>query len=60
MGEIVNLRTVRKRRERRAKKAEAAHNRAAHGRSAEQKALDTARGERDGLRHEGHRLDPTD
>ena len=40
MGEIVNLRQVRKQRERAAKQAQAAENRAVHGQTAAAKHLD--------------------
>ena len=46
MGEIVNLRRVKKQRERAAQAAEAAENRVRHGRTGAQKANDRREAER--------------
>lgn len=58
MGDVVNLRAVRKRRDRQAREASAAENRALHGRTGSEKKRDRA--EADALaRHvDRHRLDP--
>jgi len=59
-GKIVNLRSVRKRRDRDAKAAEASENRARHGRSKAEKTVETARRAADDRRHDGNRLLPED
>jgi len=46
MGDVVNLRTARKRRDRAAGEAAAAANRAAHGRTRAEKAADAAEASR--------------
>jgi len=58
MGDVVNLRMARKRRERTEKVAEAAENRSRHGRTGAQKKLDRTRVEAQERHIEGHRLQP--
>ncbi len=56
MGEIINLRQVRKAREKAEKEAKAAENRVAFGRPKKQKTLQEKRKALEETRHEGHRL----
>lgn len=56
MGEIINLRQVRKAREKAEKEARAAENRVAFGRPRKQKTLQEKRKALEETRHEGHRL----
>ncbi|GJD78092.1 DUF4169 family protein [Methylobacterium gregans] len=56
MGEIINLRQVRKAREKAEKDAKAAENRVAFGRPKKQKTLQEKRKVLEEIRHEGHRL----
>ncbi|HRP80143.1 MAG TPA: DUF4169 family protein [Aquamicrobium sp.] len=55
MGELVNLRAARKRRERAAKEREAEENRARHGRTKADKQAEAAARERDAAALDGHR-----
>ncbi|GJE29743.1 DUF4169 family protein [Methylobacterium organophilum] len=57
MGEIINLRQVRKDRERAEKEAKAAENRVAFGRPKKAKTLQEKRKRLETDRHEGHRLE---
>jgi len=56
MGEVVNLRLARKRRERAAAAVEASENRIRHGRTLADRTEDQARQEQETRRHQGHRL----
>jgi hypothetical protein len=56
MGELVNLRRVRKDRNRRRREDEAAENRAKFGRSKAEKLTGKAQDELDARRLDGHRL----
>jgi hypothetical protein len=56
MGEIVSLRTARKRAKRQAEDRRAAENRLAYGRSKAQRALDAARSEKKQRDHDAHRI----
>jgi hypothetical protein len=58
MGEIVNLRQARKRRDRDARDKQAEANRLAHGLSKTEKTLSAARRDQDARKLEGHRLEP--
>lgn len=58
MGEIVNLRQARKRRDREAREIEADANRIKHGLSKAEKALSSARRDHDARKLDGHRLEP--
>ncbi len=57
MGEVVNLRMVRKRSARAEKERIAAENRALHGRSKADRKADDAERRRDSMLLEGHRRD---
>jgi len=56
MGEVVNLRQARKRRDREARESEADANRIKHGLGKVEKNLIAARREQDARKLEGHRL----
>lgn len=58
MGEIVNLRQVRKARARAEADAKAQENRVAFGRPKKAKTLQQKRKALEETRHEGHRLEP--
>lgn len=58
MGEVVNLRQARKRRDRSAREDEAEANRVKHGLSKAEKNLSAARRDQDARKLEGHRLEP--
>jgi hypothetical protein len=58
MGEVVNLRQARKRREREARESEAESNRVKHGLSKVEKGLSAARRAQDARKLDGHRLGP--
>lgn len=58
MGELVNLRQARKRRDREERAGEADANRLKHGLSKVEKTLSAARREQDARKLEGHRLEP--
>lgn len=60
MGEVINLRQARKARARADKEAQAQENRARFGRTGAEKRRDADTAERDGRRHEGHRIDGGD
>lgn len=60
MGEVVNLRLIRKRNARAEHDAAAAANRALHGRSKAEKAAQKSDRERDKNLLDGHRLDKPD
>ena len=60
MGEIVNLRKVRKRAAKQREDERAAANRALHGRTKAQRVLDAARSEKQGRDLEAHRIDTGD
>lgn len=60
MGDIINLRNVRKARERAEKDAAAAHNRADKGRSKSDKAREEAEAEHRRHMLDQHRRDPDD
>jgi hypothetical protein len=60
MGELVNLRTERKRAARRQKEARAAENRLIHGRSKTDRQLDAARNEKAATDFGQHRIDTGD
>jgi len=60
MGEVVNLRRVRKAKARAAAAQNAAENRVKHGRTRAAQGMDSASAERRALLHEGHRLDGGD
>jgi hypothetical protein len=57
MGEVVNLRQVRKQRARAGKSAQAAENRARHGRTKAEKALEHAERDARDQKLAGHRLE---
>jgi hypothetical protein len=57
MGEVVNLRQARKRRDRDAREKEADANRVKHGLSKPEKGLSAARREHDARKLDGHRLE---
>lgn len=57
MGDLVNLRTVRKRKARDEKSATAAENRVLFGRTKSEKALQRAETEKAGARLDGHKRD---
>lgn len=59
-GDVVNLRSYRKRRERAGREAEAAENRVRHGRTKAERRLDEARRDADDRLHDGRRLQPGD
>ena len=60
MGEIVNLRTARKRIARRQDAARAAENRLIHGRTKAQRELELARAEKARRQIEGHQIETED
>lgn len=60
MGEIINLRQVRKARDKAEKDAKAAENRVQFGRPKKQKTLQEKRKSLEETRHEGHRLERDD
>jgi hypothetical protein len=60
MGEVVNLRQARKRRDRAQRETEAEANRVKHGMSKAEKTLTCARREQDARKLDGHRLEPGD
>lgn len=60
MGEIINLRAARKRRERAAKEAEAAANRRRFGRTKPDKVRECLEAERTRRALDGKRLEPDD
>ena len=60
MGEVVNLRTARKRRLRDERDAAAAENRVRHGRTGPEKRADRAERERAARTHDGRLLDRRD
>lgn len=60
MGELVNLRKVRKRAAKQRDDERAAANRAAHGRTKAQRVLEAARSEKQGQDLEAHRIDTGD
>jgi Domain of unknown function (DUF4169) len=60
MGEIVNLRRVRKEKERRERDSEAAANRRRFGRTRAEKDLDRDTAKRSNRSHEGKRLESDD
>ncbi|MCW2315397.1 hypothetical protein M2322_000931 [Rhodoblastus acidophilus] len=57
MGEVVNLRLARKRRERDERESEADSNRIKHGLSKAEKTLASARRDQDVRKLDGHRLE---
>ena len=57
MGDIVNLRKIRKRAAKQRDDERAAANRAAHGRTKAQRVLEAARSEKQGRDLEAHRID---
>jgi len=57
MGEVVNLRLARKRRERDVRESEADSNRIKHGLSKAEKTLASARRDQDARKLDGHRLE---
>jgi hypothetical protein len=57
MGEIVNLRKVRKRAAKQRDDESAAANRAAYGRTKAQRVLEAARSEKQGRELDAHRID---
>jgi hypothetical protein len=57
MGEIVNLRNVRKQAQRKASEDRAAANRLSHGRTKAQRTLDAARTEQARRHLEAHKID---
>lgn len=59
-GNVVNLRTYRKRKERAGREVEAAENRARHGRSKVERGFEDARRETADRGHDGRRLEPED
>jgi hypothetical protein len=59
-GNIVNLRTFRKRKERAEREAEATANRALHGRTKGERRLEDTRRDAADRAHDGRRLDPGD
>ena len=60
MGDLVNLRRVRKAAKRREDDARAAENRLAHGRSKAERALEEARTKKSRRELDGHRLETED
>jgi hypothetical protein len=60
VGEIVNLRKVRKRAAKQRDHEHAAANRAVHGRTKAQRVLEAARSEKQSRDLEGHRIDAGD
>jgi hypothetical protein len=58
MGEVVNLRQARKRRDRDARESEAEAKRLKHGLSKAEKGVSAARRDQDARKLEGHRLEP--
>ncbi|HET7850189.1 MAG TPA: DUF4169 family protein [Pseudolabrys sp.] len=60
MGQIVNLRTARKRALRQKEERRAAANRLAHGRSNTERKLDAARVQKTRHDLDAHRIDPGD
>jgi hypothetical protein len=60
MGEIVNLRRVRKATKRRRDAVQAAENRLAHGRSKAKRALEEARADKARRELEAHRIETED
>jgi len=58
MGEVVNLRQARKRRDREERASEAEANRVKHGLSKAEKNLSSARRDQDARKLDGHRLEP--
>lgn len=59
-GNIVNLRTYRKRKDRAGREAEAAENRTRHGRSKVERRFDDTRREADDRRHDGRLIETDD
>ncbi len=57
-GNIVNLRTFRKRKERAEREAEAAANRAQHGRTKVERGFEDTRRDAADRAHDGRRLEP--
>jgi hypothetical protein len=57
MGEVVNLRTMRKKAAKRAAESRAAENRLAHGRSKAERERDAARSEKIRRELDSHRID---
>ena len=55
MGEIVNLRLARKRKQRAEREASAEQNRSLHGRTKAERLIEDATRERATSQHEGHR-----
>ena len=60
MGDLVNLRTARKRAKRRQAEQAAASNRLAHGRSKAERALERSRGEQTSKKLDQHRIEAGD
>lgn len=60
MGEVINLRTARKRADRRKDEERASANRIAHGLTKAERKLDKARKAKAAREIEGHRLDKRD
>jgi hypothetical protein len=60
MGEVVNIRTARKKAAKRHAEMRAAENRLAHGRSKAERTRDEARAERARRNLDGHRIDRED
>jgi hypothetical protein len=60
VGEVVNIRTARKKAAKRQAEIRAAENRLAHGRSKAERAGDEARAEKARSNLEGHRIDRED
>lgn len=59
-GNIVNLRTWRKRKERAGREVEAAENRTRHGRTKVERLFEDGRRETADRIHDGRRIDPED
>ena len=59
-GNVVNMRTHRKRKERAARAAQAAENRVTHGRTKVERQFDERLGDESARTHDGRRLDPED
>lgn len=59
-GNVVNLRTYRKRKERAGRAAEAAENRTRHGRTTVERRFEDVRREAAEQAHDGRRLEPED
>jgi len=59
-GNIINLRTYRKRKERAGREAEAAENRTRHGRTKVERRFEDSRQENIDRTHDGRRIEPGD